>query len=64
MFSQAELSKRAAMNSTVESQSQTPPAAESNNLQSILTNIIVLVGFAAFAFTVKFVMKSSYNPEE
>lgn len=58
---QAELSKRAALNSTVENQNQSQQTVESNNFQSILTNIIVLVGFAAFAFTVKFVMKTSYS---
>lgn len=58
---QMELEKRATLNKSVENQNQNQQVQESSNLQSILTNIVVLIGFAAFAFTVKFVMKTSYT---
>jgi len=61
---QAELDKRAALNKSMENQNQSQQVQESSNLQSILTNIVVLIGFAAFAFTVKFVMKTSYTDGE
>ncbi|KAK4880549.1 hypothetical protein RN001_008695 [Aquatica leii] len=61
---QGELEKRVAMNKSLESQNQNQQLPESSNFQSILTNIVVLIGFAAFAFTVKFVMKTSYADAE
>lgn len=61
---QAEIAKRATLQqNAAENQNLRSGSTEPSNLQSCLTNLIVLVGFAAFAFTVKYVMKTSASEE-
>lgn len=64
-YFQAELTKRSAnKNASQNNQNFQQSAGEASNLQSCLMNLIVLIGFAAFAFTVKYVMKTSISETE
>lgn len=51
-------------NLLVENQKNIQAAAQPSSLQSCLTNLIVVIGFAAFAFTVKYVMKTTASETE
>ncbi|XP_066143871.1 ubiquitin-conjugating enzyme E2 J2-like [Euwallacea fornicatus] len=44
--------------------SSTSISAPVSNLQSCLTNLCMIIGFAAFAFTVKYVMKTTISETE
>ncbi|KAJ8918323.1 hypothetical protein NQ315_008016 [Exocentrus adspersus] len=56
---QAEIAKRTAtQNITLDNQKSVQAVAQPSNIQSCITNLCVIIGFAAFAFTVKYVMKT------
>lgn len=62
---QAEITKRSAtQNVTLENQKSIQAAAQPSNIQSCITNLCVVIGFAAFAFTVKYVMKTIASETE
>lgn len=62
---QAEIAKRSAtQNITLENQKSIQAAAQPSNIQSCITNLCVIIGFAAFAFTVKYVMKTIASETE
>lgn len=64
-FLKAEVARRSAnRNAAPENQNFQHSAGEASNLQSCLMNLVVLIGFAAFAFTVKYVMKTSISETE
>ncbi|KAK9869881.1 hypothetical protein WA026_003602 [Henosepilachna vigintioctopunctata] len=53
-----ELNKRSVLQSTLENQNNSNRSVvEPSSIQSCITNLIVIIGFAAFAFTVKYVMQ-------
>ncbi|CAH1954245.1 unnamed protein product [Acanthoscelides obtectus] len=57
---EADLEKRSANQSVnADSQRNLQAVSPPSNLQACLTNLCVIIGFAAFAFTVKYVMKTS-----
>ncbi|CAH1117754.1 unnamed protein product [Phaedon cochleariae] len=57
---QAEIAKRnATQNVALENQKSLQTASQPSSLQSCITNLCVIIGFAAFAFTVKYVMKTT-----
>lgn len=58
----AEFQKRSKTDKTIiESQNPNQITRQVTNLQSCLTNLCVIIGFAAFAFTVKYVMKTTMS---
>ncbi|XP_018332732.1 ubiquitin-conjugating enzyme E2 J2-like [Agrilus planipennis] len=61
---QAEIVKRSTNQKANDCQNQRQDSTEPSSFQACLTNIIVLIGFAAFAFTVKYVMKTTYTDSE
>nr|CAI5836104.1 unnamed protein product [Callosobruchus analis] len=57
---EADLVQRSANQAVnLDSQRNVQAVSPPSNLQSCLTNLCVIIGFAAFAFTVKYVMKTS-----
>lgn len=62
---QNELTKRNSRRmSHQDDQNVTGSVTEPSSLQSCITNLIVMLGFAAFAFTVKYVMKQTTQDTE
>ncbi|KAJ8977923.1 hypothetical protein NQ317_002897 [Molorchus minor] len=62
---QADIAKRSAtQNVAVENQRSIQAATQPSSLQSCITNLCVIIGFAAFAFTVKYVMKTTASETE
>lgn len=65
VFFQEVLNQRSATaNLLLENQKNLQAAAQPSNFQSCITNLIVVIGFAAFAFTVKYVMKTTASETE
>ncbi|CAG9855893.1 unnamed protein product [Phyllotreta striolata] len=62
---QVEIVKRnATKNIALEQQKNLQAIEQPSSLQSCITNLCVIIGFAAFAFTVKYVMKTSASETE
>ncbi|CAH0557223.1 unnamed protein product [Brassicogethes aeneus] len=63
---ESELAKRknSMQGSSQEGPSTLRSVAEPSSIQSCITNLIVIIGFAAFAFTVKYVMKTTASETE
>lgn len=61
---QAEIEKRTKNGKLVHENNTTSISTPVSSLQSCLTNLCVIIGFAAFAFTVKYVMKTTISETE
>lgn len=60
-----ELKKRSRTQTNVfDNQENSRSVAEPSSIQSCITNLIVIIGFAAFAFSVKYVMKTTNSETE
>lgn len=64
LFQEILAQRSATANLLLENQKNNQTAAQPSNFQSCITNLIVVIGFAAFAFTVKYVMKTTASEAE